>query len=445
MDIFIGGKSWTEKVLFKVIDSGSLVRKKYQGSLHCFGDEFWREENAPLGIVYIGPEGEDEKYLRVVFDKNKLNIAKVKNFLQEHKIQVEEIMPEINSKENWNKFVLQNGGSFLQSWEWGEFQRQFGRKIHRFGGDGWQAQIIEMNLPLGKKYWYCAAGPIAEIRNSNFEIRNIMEDIKKAAKENGAVLLRIEPFWEENEETKAALKKEGFKRLDHDINPAQTLVLDISKSEDEILNQMHHKWRYNIHLAGKKGIAVKMVKSQDGDFEKYFEDFYSLMAKMSARQGIKSHLKEYYRKQLEIGKDDNAISITPPNPLLSKRGDGPEFVLFVAEYENKIIAANIAVFFGDQATYLHGAADLEFKALMAPHLLQWEQIKEAKKRGLNKYDFWGITNDRTTDKKRRVSWEGFTRFKKGFGGEEKNFMGVWDLAVKKGWYGIYKLAQKIRK
>jgi len=373
-------------------------------------------------------------------------------------------MPEMNSKENWNKFILENQGSFLQSWEWGEFQKKLGRKIFRLGfggppspqfkGDfGVAMQIIEMNLPLGKKYWYCPVGPIAETRNSKLEIRNITEEIKMAAKENGAIFLRIEPFWEENEEIKNLLKKEGFKKLDRDINPAQTLILDISKTEDEILNQMHGKWRYNIHLAEKKNVAVKMIKSGDADFEKYFEDFYSLMAKMSARQGIKSHAKEYYYAELQTlcrptemrTNNDKTICITPPNPLLSKRGSNPEFVLFAAEYEGKTIAANIVVFFGNQATYLHGAADLEFKSLMAPHLLQWEQIKEAKKQGMAKYDFWGITNENTTDKKRRVSWEGFTRFKKGFGGEEKNFMGAWDLAIRKGWYGIYKLAQRIKR
>ena len=77
---------------------------------------------------------------------------------------------------------------------------------------------------------------------------------------------------EENEEIKNLLKKEGFKKLDRDINPAQTLILDISKTEDEILNQMHGKWRYNIHLAEKKNVAVKMIKSGDADFEKYFEN-----------------------------------------------------------------------------------------------------------------------------------------------------------------------------
>ena len=41
-------------------------------------------------------------------------------------------MENKENKQDWNRFVIENGGSFLQSWEWGEFQRVFGRRIFRF-------------------------------------------------------------------------------------------------------------------------------------------------------------------------------------------------------------------------------------------------------------------------------------------------------------------------
>ena len=119
-------------------------------------------------------------------------------------------------------------------------------------------------------------------------------------------------------------------------------------------------------------------------------------------------------------------------------------MLFVAEYENKIIAANIVVVFGSRATYLHGATGSEHREVMAPHLLQWEQIKYAKSLGCSEYDFWGIVNEHTLDR-RGKSWEGFTHFKRGFGGQEVNYVGYWDYAIDKRWYSLYRLVQEFRR
>ena len=81
---------------------------------------------------------------------------------------------------------------------------------------------------------------------------------------------------------------------------------------------------------------------------------------------------------------------------------------------------------------------------MAPHLLQWEQIEYAKSLGCVKYDFWGIVNEHTLDK-RGESWEGFTRFKKGFGGYEVNYVGYFDYPLSILWHLLYRLVQKFRR
>lgn len=109
-------------------------------------------------------------------------------------------------------------------------------------------------------------------------------------------------------------------------------------------------------------------------------------------------------------------------------------LLFIAEYQGKTIAANLVNFFGPTATYTHGGWDWEYRSLMAPHLLQWEQIKEAKNRGCKAYDFWGID---------KINWPGITRFKKGFGGKEVNYIGTFDLILKQAWYSAYILVKKI--
>ncbi len=349
---------------------------------------------------------------------------------------------EIN-KENWNKFVLENQGSFLQSWEWGEFQENFGKKVFRFAADDFAAQFIANKIPgVYKFYWHCPRGPVMGIKNQESGIKDIIEEVKKTAGKE-VIFFRLgpecildchsglDPESRPGSRIKCGmteeLKKNGFKQLPYDIEPSQTLILDLNKSEEELLAQMHEKWRYNIRLAERKGVKVKMIFAQDSDFEKYFEEFYKLIDQgTSERKNIRHYPKEYYRQQLTIN-----------NQQL-------KFALFIAEYENKVIAANIVVLFGNKATYLHGATSSEHREVMAPHLLQWEQIKYAKAQGCSEYDFWGIVNEHTLDK-RGKSWEGFTRFKKGFGGKEVNYVGYFDYPLNKPWYFLYRLVQKFRR
>ncbi len=285
--------------------------------------------------------------------------------------------------------------SFLQSKEWLNFQKSLGRKTWQIEG----INVIKNNLPFKKSYLYSPRCPAKVFSES------ILSKIKEIAKQENAIFFKIEPLTSRSEEF-------GFKKSNN-IQPNKTIILDISKSEQELLNQMHYKTRYNIKLAEKKGILIKKDKSK-------FEDFWKLMQETTKRDKFRPHPEEYYRKMLEI----------------------PGIELFVAEYNGKIIAANIVVFWekiaprlrSGQAIYLHGASDYEHRNLMAPHLLQWEQIREAKKRGCLEYDFWGIDEQK---------WPGVTRFKKGFGGCEISYPGAYDLAFQPIWYSIYKIARKI--
>ena len=358
---------------------------------------------------------------------------------------------EIN-KEIWNRFILENNGSFLQSYEWGEFQEGVNRRVVRFSdchpefisgsqealkqvqGDKvrWQAQFIEIPLPFGKKYWHCPRGPViakSEWPGAKSKIQEIIGQVKKVAPSD-VIFFRLGPEWDiANSHWPMAnsLKEMGFKQLPYDIEPSQTLILDITKTENELLAQMHEKWRYNIQLAKRKGVQIKFVTSDVANFEQYFEEFYRLMSEgTSERKHIKHHPKEYYKKQLSIN------------------GQQVRFLLFIAEFEEKVIAANVVVICGNRATYLHGATDNNARSLMAPHLLQWEQIEYAKSQGCVKHDFWGIVNEHTLDK-RGKSWEGFTRFKKGFGGYEVNYVGCFDYPLNMPWCWLYRLVQKFRR
>jgi lipid II:glycine glycyltransferase (peptidoglycan interpeptide bridge formation enzyme) len=140
------------------------------------------------------------------------------------------------------------------------------------------------------------------------------------------------------------------------------------------------------------------------------------MEETKDRDGFRIHGQDHYRRLFFAG-DDFIV------PLF-------------AQYEGKVIAAGIFCFFGNRATYLHGASSNSDRQVMAPYLLQWEGIRLAKERGCRVYDFYGIDEER---------WPGVTRFKRGFAGQEIEYPGTFEQGIKRINYFIFLALKKIRK
>ncbi len=297
------------------------------------------------------------------------------------------------------KSKVDRQGHFLQSREWEEFQRSLGREI--FCVD--DILVAKLSLALGKSYLY-SAGAQFPIPNppAGGQFPNNFQNSKfqALAEQHNAVFLKLEPMTE-NEELSKELLNAGFRKSKKEVQPQRTIVLDLTKSEEELLSEMHGKTRYNIRLA-RRNSNVKCQMSND------CEEFWTLLQKTADRDKFSTYAREYYKKLLEL----------------------PITRLFTAKYEGKIIAANIILFYGDTAYYLHGASDYECRSLMVPYLLHWETIKYAKDNGFTQYDFWGI------DEKK---WPGLTRFKKGFGGKEAEYIGSYDYVFQPFWYKLYNL------
>jgi len=335
------------------------------------------------------------------------------------------------TKEKWNKFIIENNGLFLQSFEWGEFQESLGRKIWRLGDckEG-AALVIKYDLPMGKNYLYCPGGPVineklkTENGKSQFKMQNFLEEVANIAKKEKSIFLKIEPFVEKELGVELQYRSSTpnlWRKSDGGQRILQTLVLDLIKSEEDILAGMKQKTRYNIKLAEKHGVSIKISENPKEDFEK----FWQLAEQTSKRDGFGIHNEEYYKEQ--VCANFGRINIESADCANLK------IKLFLAEHKGKVIAANIVVFFGGRVIYQHGASSNEHRNLMAPYLLQWAQIKEAKKRGCKIYDFWGISESK---------WPGVTRFKKGFGGEEIFYTGTYDYVFDKMWYWAYRFAKK---
>jgi len=320
----------------------------------------------------------------------------------------------IENKEKLDFFLKKNKHTeFLQSWDWGVFQKKSGNKIFRLGVGSEEkllavATLLKRSIGVGGVYFYCPRGPIFDefqISNFKFQMKDVesflFKEIKKIAKEENVIFLRFEP--------KSKIHDSLFSIHNSiPLQPAKTLMLDLNKSEEDLLKDMHQKTRYNIRLARKKGVEIVEGGIKD------FNNFWELMNKTSNRDGFRIHSKEHYLKMLDV-----------------------DFIkIFFAKFEGRIISVGIFSLFGDTVTYMHGASDNEHRNVMAPYLLQWELITRAKENGFRYYDFYGIDSEK---------WPGVTRFKKGFGGFEIDYPGTLDMLFNGLWYNGYRFLRKVRR
>ncbi len=344
------------------------------------------------------------------------------------------------------KILSQKSNNLFQSDAWADFQAGLKRKSFLIKSDNVEALVIR--YPLLKKgsflgldsrrmftrssaggndrgegdkyYFYSPRGPIANPQTKLKDIKLFLRKVESLAREENAVFYRIEPYTLGQTD----IYKFGFREkaahapLSLQFSPENTLILDITKPEDKLLSEMKPKWRYNINLAYRKGIKVREGKNLND-----IKIFYNLTLEMEKRGGYKGHEFEYYKQMFEILGKKNILK------------------LYIAEYEGVPLAAIIVSFFGQVATYLHGASGNEKRELMPTYALQWEAIKEARKRNCVLYDFWGIAPPGA----KNHSWSGVTRFKKGFGGEEISFGGTYDAAYDKNYYNLLKSVNRVRK
>src|SRR3989338_2955048 len=310
--------------------------------------------------------------------------------------------------QEWNRFVLEHGpasGQFLHSWEWGEFQKVVGEHVrrevitHKDKTIG-LAQWLDRTLPLFGTYSFCPKGPLFSQITDLFQWKRLFQN---------QLFLRVEP-------EKQVLMSQAYKSID--LNPAHTLLTDLSKREDELMQAMHPKTRYNIRVAQKHGVQIHTHTTD-------FEMAWNIFEQTSARGQFRLHAKNYYRQIVQS----------------LQTGECQAFLAF-ATHQNLLLAANIMIDFGSTRTYLHGASSNEYRNLMGPYLLHWELIKEAKQKGMETNDWWGVAPLEAVEDH---PWAGISRFKRGFGGIEFQSPGTYDVIGKPFRYHLYQLARRFRR
>ncbi|MBU1089827.1 peptidoglycan bridge formation glycyltransferase FemA/FemB family protein [Patescibacteria group bacterium] len=326
---------------------------------------------------------------------------------------------DFDSREIKKFFEKQQFLPVQQTSRWAEFQKAMGVDSIQLGVKNEAdelvafAQIFEKKLPFGFTSLQVPRAPLFQSAVGSqqlAEVSNLLiAEIQKIGKERNAVFARFD-FQKDLE-----INSPKLREAEEGNFPQNTLVLDLEKSEEEILAQMKPKGRYNIRVAAKHGVKVEEMNSQEG-----VEIFFNLLAKTTSRDGFSAHPKNYYQKFIEQLGEHASL-------LIAKRKGIP-------------LAAMLLTFFGDTATYYFGASDYKFRNLMAPYLLQFEAIKMAKARGCRFYDFLGVAPENSL----RHRLAGVSDFKKKFGGKIIKYPQSKELVLKPLVYAVFKLAKKLR-
>jgi len=340
--------------------------------------------------------------------------------------------------------ACESADSFLQSAMWGRFKARFGWEPRAFSVDwnqgaerpgavkpgterpGTERPLLTLSRRIAPllSMTYVPWGPElpADFPDDPHLRALAAQELALALRPFlSSVFIRFDPPWF-NSDGPPPAPTGRFRRAGADIQPPDTVLVDLTPPLEQILAAMKPKCRYNIGLAEKHGVVVL-------EHENNIEIFYRLLTETALRDGIAVHNIEYYSALFEESQGKS-------------RGTVPvRLRLYIARHENDDLAAIVALFRGKQATYLYGASSNIKRNLMAPYALQWKAMQDAKAFGCAVYDLFGIPPDESPNH----PMAGLYRFKTGFGGSIVHRPGSWDYPYKPLLHALFKSAENLRK
>lgn len=350
---------------------------------------------------------------------------------------------DAKDRAEWDKFITDHKESnFLQSWDYYEFHRNRGNEIVR------RIAIEELSedqkaasesaeaetAPRGKyrilgayagvvedakrgRHLAIAGGPILDWGNSEL-VDAIFKDMKAEGEKYNCVFVRVRPQLERSEQNLALMQKLGLKPAPMYLSVEYAGVLDLNKSEEEILQGMHKRLRAALRKAEKNNVTIE--KSTD---PKDIHEFYEIQLQTAGRHGFVAFSEDYLTKQ---------FAAFAPNS---------EAILYTARHNGEILAQDFIIFYGNEASYHYGVSSEAGTKISGAPTLHVEAMRDARKRGITRYNFWGIVGE--DEKEHR--FYGVSFFKRGFGVDELKYVPAHDLVLKPGRYVITKLIENARK
>lgn len=349
--------------------------------------------------------------------------------------------------DTWNELISQlTDPHFLQTYEWGQVKAKYGWSPYYavWTEDGKFFVSSNYQLPITKvvaaalilkrtafrrfSIFYAPKGPLMDWTNESLRKR-VLDDLQTFAKKQGAIFLKLDPdvvlgrgvpaSLEEVTENSGQvvmsdLKRRGWVDSSDQIQFHNTVMVDLTASEEDILMRMKQKTRYNVRLAEKKGVSVRVGNTGDLGM------LYKMYAETSVRDGFVIRDEEYYMTVWKLFMQE------------SVKGQ-PSAVPLIAEVDGEAVAAIFLFMFAGRGYYVYGMSRDKHREKMPTYLLQWAAMKHAKAHGCLTYDLWGAPD---VFDESDTMW-GVYRFKEGLGGDVVRTLGAYDFAPSKFWYSMY--------
>jgi lipid II:glycine glycyltransferase (peptidoglycan interpeptide bridge formation enzyme) len=321
-------------------------------------------------------------------------------------------------------------------------------------------QILRNGFAAWLSILYSPKGPLLDWTDESLRKR-VLDDLQSLAKKQGAIFLKIDPdvvlgtgvpggnddvVDANGQAVVSELKRRGWEYASDQIQFKNTVLIELHPTEAEMLARMKQKTRYNIRLAEKKGVALRVGRRDDLGM------LYKMYAETSVRDGFVIRDEGYYKTVWEtfMARNQSQFSNSPslgqsPEPvsnlqslLIAKHPSGTSYLSpftepLIAEFNTEPIAAIFVFYFAGRAYYVYGMSRDVHREKMPSYLLQWEAMKRAKARGCTVYDLWGAPE--IFDESDSL-W-GVYRFKEGLGGKAVCTLGAWDFAPSPLWYKMY--------
>lgn len=341
---------------------------------------------------------------------------------------------DAKDRTEWDEFVTSHPeANFLQSWDFYEFYRSRGNEVVRRIAVEDVYDASDQKVPRARKvvgayagvveaakrgrHLAIAGGPILDWGKLGL-VEQVFADIRAQGKLHHCVFVRVRPQLEQSAESEALMARLGLKKAPMYLSVEFAGVLDLNKTEEELLAGMRQRLRRALRKGTKAGITI--AKSTD---PAEIKRFYQIELETAARHGFVEFSEDFLTKQFTA---------------FAKNG---EAVLYIAKLGEEILAENFMIFYGNEASYHYGvSSELGTKLSGAP-LLHLEAMRDARERGIKRYNFWGIVGEDET-------WHrfyGVSQFKRGFGVDELHYTPAHDLVIRHGRYQLTKIFEKIRK
>ena len=315
----------------------------------------------------------------------------------------------VENQTEWDEFVTAHqDANFLQSWDFYEFYFSRGFDIVRRGIYDENGQLVgvyagEVEPAKRGRHLAVAGGPIFDWTNQ--EVKNlIFSDMRQQAKKLKCTFVRVRPQLQNTPENAKIFQQLGFRKAPMYLSVEFAGVLNLENSEEEILKNMRQRLRRALRKAEKNQIIIEKTSEP-----KAIHDFYQIELQTAKRHDFYAFSEDFLTKQFAaFAKNDEAV-------------------LYIAKLGDEILAENFMIFYGNEASYHYGvSSELGTKYSGAP-LLHMEAMRDARKRGIKRYNFWGIVDENDT----KHRFYGVSVFKRGFGVEELKYLEARDLVLDK--------------